>query len=168
MSLISRVSNLLSSFDLDELRSQGYSLKQDRPPFQKYVDKSLEPKVQMSFAWSASRPSIVFVDNNESCLLSVIEECKLLPQFSSYNLVGIYVPTSTDPDKVIALATEFANLVVLDGGQYIDKNCPECNQAEINAAKLRSRGVTAHVTVADPREEYCSVGMLATAMSIIE
>ena len=168
-SLLSRISQLVTDGNLDDFRSAGYRLKQDREPFDRSIDPDKEPLTILPGNWQCYKPTIVFVDNSEYCLTSVISECEGLPQFKDYQLVGVYVPSGTDPDKVIALVDLFASKgAVLDGGQYVDQNCPSCNEATATSERLIRVGVDARVTMADPREEYCPVSLLATALSMVE
>lgn len=162
-SLVSRINDLGTQFN-----PSGFKLKGHREPFDRRIKKHLSPEIIIvRREWSSSNPSIVFMDNDRSCLSQVIEECEQLPQFSNFTLVGVYVPPGTDPDKTIEVASSFGQLVVLDSGEYVDKNCPECNEANIKAAKLRSLGVQAQVSPSDPREEFCPVGLMKAALDVV-
>lgn len=153
--------------NLNFLREQGWELKQDRKPFNRQVDITLDPFLSVPANYTSAKPSIIIVDNDETCVQRVLDEMARMPIFNNYQLIGLYFRPGTDPSKIISVAAKFGDLVIIDSGQYIDRNCPECNEATAMAAKLHSLDVEASTSVPDPREAMCPVGLLSTAMSMV-
>lgn len=149
---------------LKELRAEGYALKQDRPAIDRTLIKGLSPIPVITRPWFCSDRSrtIVVVDNDEKCIQSVLKH----PSVRDMSIVGLYSPQGVDPLKTVQMAYSLGSLVVLDGAEYVDDNCAECNEANIKAHRLNSMGAKASVSIADPRLEMCGTSLLSGAHSL--